>query len=91
MTRTALMLVGLLALSTSVFAQSPDIDTPLLSAPVNLREGATIVKWTADHTYETLKKGTNRLVCYDRSGHPDSSRSRSSAPTSPTSIGLRRT
>ena len=70
MTRSALALVAVLATSTGVLAQSPDIDTPLLAAPANMREGATVVKWKADFTYDTLKKGTNRLVCYDRSGQP---------------------
>jgi hypothetical protein len=60
----------LLAASAAAFAQTPDIDTPLLAAPAALRAGATVVKWKPDHTYETLKKGTNRLVCYDRSGFP---------------------
>ena len=41
-----------------------------VAAPANLREGATVVKWKPDYTYDTLKKGTNRLVCYDRSGTP---------------------
>lgn len=35
-----------------------------------MREGATVIKWNADYRYVTLKKGTNRLVCYDRSGEP---------------------
>ena len=70
MTRNALVLVGLVALSATAFAQSADIDTPVLAAPANLRQGATVIKWNADLTYETLKKGTNRLVCYDRSGQP---------------------
>jgi hypothetical protein len=70
MTRHALVVVGLLAVSTSVFAQSPDIDTALLAAPANMREGTTVIKWKPDFTYDTLKKGTNRLVCYDRSGQP---------------------
>ena len=35
-----------------------------------MKEGATVIKWKADSTYDTLKKGTNRLVCYDRSGEP---------------------
>ena len=70
MKRFALCLVGVLAISSGAFAQSPDIDTPLLAAPANLREGATVIKWKADYTYDTLKKGTNRLVCYDRSGKP---------------------
>ena len=70
MTRNALVFFGLLAMSTSAFAQSPDIDTPLVAAPANLRDGATVIKWKTDFTYDTLKKGTNRLVCYDRSGQP---------------------
>ena len=70
MMRHALMFAGLLALSTSAFGQSPDIDTPLLAAPANQRESATVIKWKPDFTYDTIKKGTNRLVCYDRSGQP---------------------
>src|SRR4029077_13501308 len=42
----------------------------LAAAPQQMREGATVIKWKADYTYDTLKKGTNRLVCYDRSGEP---------------------
>jgi hypothetical protein len=42
----------------------------LAAAPRQMRDGATVIKWNADYTYETLKKGTNRLVCYDRSGEP---------------------
>ena len=70
MTRSALMFVGVLTLGANLFAQSPDIDTPLLAAPANQREGATVIKWKPDFTYDTLKTGTNRLVCYDRSGQP---------------------
>src|SRR6202011_3991879 len=29
-----------------------------------------VIKWKVDNTYETLKKGTNKLVCYDLSGRP---------------------
>jgi hypothetical protein len=70
MRRIAWVVFGILAASTSGFAQAADDATVLLAAPANLREGATIVKWKPDHTYETVKKGTNRLVCYDRSGFP---------------------
>jgi hypothetical protein len=35
-----------------------------------MHDAATVIQWKADGTYETLKKGTNRLVCYDRSGEP---------------------
>jgi hypothetical protein len=64
----------LLAVSAGLFAQSSDqaaIDKALLAAPGNLKAGATVIKWKADFTYDTLKKGTNNLVCYDKSGFPN--------------------
>jgi len=65
-----IFLISLAALG-SVWAQPPsEIDKALLAAPANLRDGATVIKWKPDFTYETLKKGTNHLVCYDRSGFP---------------------
>jgi len=73
MKRIALFSLGLLVASIGAFAQAPDnpaIATPLLAAPANLREAATVIKWKPDFTYDTLKKGTGRLVCYDRSGFP---------------------
>src|ERR1700687_4867015 len=72
MKRFALLVLGVMAVSTSALAQeSADaFDKALSAAPANLREGATVIKWKPDFTYETLKKGTNRLVCYDRSGFP---------------------
>ena len=72
MKRTALFVLGLLALSAGTFAQAPAdaIEKALAAAPRNMKEGATVIKWKADNTYDTLKKGTNRLVCYDRSGEP---------------------
>jgi len=42
----------------------------LSPAQRNQKEAATVIKWKADNTYDTLRKGTNRLVCYDRSGDP---------------------
>ena len=68
----SLFVLGVMAVSTNALAQaSADaIDTALLAAPANLREEATVIRWKPNHTYETLKKGTNRLVCYDRSGFP---------------------
>src|SRR5215475_13493810 len=71
MKRMVLLVLGVAALSAGALAQtSPEIDKALAPAPRNLKEGATVVKWKADGTYDTLKKGTNRLVCYDRSGEP---------------------
>jgi hypothetical protein len=57
--------------SAIAFGQTaPETDRALAGAPRQLREGATVIKWHADNTWETVKKGTNRLVCYDRSGEP---------------------
>ena len=63
---------GVLAVSASAFAQQTpsSTDPALAAAPPQMRDGATIIKWKSDYTYETVKKGTNRLVCYDRSGEP---------------------
>jgi hypothetical protein len=73
MKRIAMFIFGLIVVSTCAAAQAPDaaIETALLAAPANLREGAAVIKWKSDYTYETLKKGTNRLVCYDRTGFPE--------------------
>ncbi len=43
-----------------------EVDRLLLGAPVSMRAGATVIKWRPDYTYETLKQGTNRLVCFNR-------------------------
>ena len=72
MKRIVLVALGMLALSSSAFAQTAEetIERALAAAPRSMKEGATVIKWKPDFTYETLKKGTNRLVCYDRSGEP---------------------
>src|SRR6266487_3103213 len=72
MKRIVLLVLGVLAISTSAFAQTPDeaVERALAAAPRQMKEGATVIKWKADNTYDTLRKGTNRLVCYDRSGDP---------------------
>src|SRR5262245_16892857 len=71
MKHTAPLVVVALVISANTFAQSsPEIEKALLAAPANLRAAATVIKWKPDHTYETLRKGTNKLVCYDRSGFP---------------------
>ena len=33
-----------------------------------MRDGAMVIKWKADGSYDTLRPGTNRLMCYDQSG-----------------------
>lgn len=51
-------------------ASQADVDTALVAAPASLKDQTTVIKWKRDFTYDTLRKGTNRLVCYDRSGFP---------------------
>jgi hypothetical protein len=51
-------------------ASQADVDKALLAAPAQLKDQATVIKWKPDQTYDTLRKGTNRIVCYDRSGLP---------------------
>ena len=52
-------------------ASQADVDKALLAAPAQLRNGAMVIKWNpADWSYTTLRKGTNRLVCFDSSGFP---------------------
>jgi hypothetical protein len=69
------MILGLLTMTANAWAQAPaalppEIETPLLAAPAQMKDGATVIKWKPDFTYDTLRKGTNRLVCYDQSGLP---------------------
>lgn len=69
--KRAIVLMGL-ALPAAVWAQaaSEEIEKPLAALPAQLRQSATVIKWKPDYTYETLKQGTSRLVCYDQSGLP---------------------
>ena len=72
MKATLLITFGALAFAGSVMAQSNDelIERALTAAPRQAHDGATVIKWKSDFTYDTLKKGTNKLVCYDRSDIP---------------------
>jgi hypothetical protein len=72
MKRMRPIVIGMLAISACAFAQSesPEVEKALLGAPDNMKKDATVIKWKSDFTYDTLKKGTNRMVCYDLSGQP---------------------
>ena len=71
MKRITPIILSILAASSAAFAQDQAaIDKALLAAPAQLKAGATVIKWKPDFTYDTLRKGTNRLVCYDKSGMP---------------------
>ena len=78
----SLFVLGVLAVAMSASAQTQTTDPiakettdpiakALLAAPNEaLAKDATVIKWNSDFTYETLKKGTSRMVCYDLSGWP---------------------
>ncbi len=71
MARIVLIGLGVLAITASTLAQAPAAgphDAALAAAPAQMRDGAMVIKWKADGSYDTLRPGTNRLVCYDQSG-----------------------
>ena len=52
-------------------ASQAEVDKAVLAAPENTRNQATVIKWNPSNwTYTTLRKGTNRIVCFDLSGLP---------------------
>lgn len=70
MKRAILVGIGALAMTAGTLAQTPagNFDAALAAAPAQLRDGAMVIKWKADGTYDTLRPGTNKLMCYDQSG-----------------------
>jgi hypothetical protein len=73
MKRIALFALGVIAVSTGALAHAQDdaVAKAVLALPAQLRDGATVIKWKPDFTYDTLKKGANNLVCYDLTGYPN--------------------
>ena len=71
--RITLIVLGALVCSSSASAQTDAeiIEMALAAAPRRALEGATVVKWAADHTYTTIKEGTNQVVCYNRADERD--------------------
>ena len=72
MKRMISAVLSILIVTAIGLAQTPEemIEKALLPAPRNMKDGATVIKWKSDFTYDTLRKGTNRMVCYDRSNQP---------------------
>jgi hypothetical protein len=76
MKRMLPILLTVLTLSSAVLAQAPApaaapaqdpaLEKALSPAPAQMKAAATVIKWKSDFTYDTLRKGTNRLVCYER-------------------------
>jgi len=69
MKRLTLGLAAVLLLPGGLEAQSAQetIERALAAAPARFRDDATVIRWNADYSYETLREGTNSFVCYDRS------------------------
>ena len=71
MKRILLVLACGLSLPAALEAQTAQlIERALAAAPARARDAAAVIRWNADHTYQTLEEGTNRMVCYDRSSEP---------------------
>jgi len=73
MKRMLLFVFGIAAISPNAYAQSNAelIEEALAAAPRRARDDASVVKWSADHTYATMKEGTNEIVCYSRADQRD--------------------
>ncbi len=66
--KTASLFFSLFLASTHVFAQQVSaekiqIQTALLAAPEEMREGATVLGYNEKGELKVLKKGTNDLIC----------------------------
>ena len=72
MKRIILAVLGVLTVSAGADAQNnaQTIERALLAAPARGRDATTVIQWSANHTYQTIKEGTSQLVCWDRSGDP---------------------
>ena len=72
MKRIFSIVVPILAVVAGAVAQDQATDKALLAAPAQLKKDATVIKWKAGdtYTYDTVKQGTNNLVCYDKGGLP---------------------
>ena len=74
MNRITVMLLGCAVIVPSIASaqsNSEAIERALLPLSGRTAQGASVVTWNADQTWETIKEGTNTWVCYDRSGEPN--------------------
>jgi hypothetical protein len=73
MNRITLMLLSCALIVPSVVTAQSNaemIERTLLPLSERTAQGASVVAWKADQTWETIKEGTNTWVCYERSGDP---------------------
>ena len=64
-----LTMFGMLLIAVAAQAQTAAevIEQAVAKSPLRFTGEATLIKWKPDHTYDVIRKGTNTLVCYDRS------------------------
>lgn len=66
----------LFVLTIAALAVSPaqgvaqTVEQMLSAVPARARDATAVIRWNADHTYETIKEGSGPMVCYSRSGEP---------------------
>lgn len=73
MKRMFLIVFSVFAIAPNSYAQSDTelIEQALAAAPRRASADASVVKWSADHIYMTIKEGTNQVVCYSRADQRD--------------------
>lgn len=73
MKRMILVLAGMASMAGVLNAQTPGevIEQAVSKSPLRFPGEATLIKWKPDFTYDIVRKGTNTLVCYDRSDERD--------------------
>ena len=74
MRQIIVVLVGVVLWSDSAAGQTATqvIEQAIGASLAKYPGEATVITWNADYTHQTLKEGTNKLVCYDRSDERDS-------------------
>ena len=72
MKSSAIVFCFLLMASLFVRAQSPDeeIARAVMASPAAMVADAMVIRFSDDGSHETLREGSNGLVCYDRSNEP---------------------
>ena len=73
MKRIFVVALSVFAIAPNSYAQSDAelIEQALAAAPRRAQDNASVVKWSNNHTYTTIKEGTNQVVCYSRADQRD--------------------
>ncbi|MEX2584054.1 MAG: hypothetical protein WD766_12305 [Gemmatimonadota bacterium] len=69
MKKAMIALLAVTLYGSALSAQSPAevIEAAVGETPNRFPGTASLIRWNPDHTYETIREGTNNLVCFDRS------------------------